>query len=148
MSRKTVALRRWALAVAASTLLAAAPSAFAQTYNAIAPAELKQRLDAGDKPLLLDIQVEADYAKHRLPGAVPTYAYPAKTDAERAKLRPVVGRILSSKEDVVIVCPGGGSGARNTYDFLKSQGVPENRLRILEKGQKGWPYPELVTKDK
>ena len=66
-----------------------------------------------------------------LPGAVPTYAYPAKTDEERAKLRPAVSRILSSKEDVVIVCPGGGSGAKNTYDFLKAQGVPEDRMRIL-----------------
>jgi len=45
----------------------------------------------------------------------------------------------------VIVCPAGGGGARNTYDFLKSQGVPESRMRILEKGQKGWPYAEMVT---
>jgi hypothetical protein len=59
-----------------------------------------------------------------------------------------ISKILSTKEDVVIVCPAGGSGARNTYDFLKAQGVPESRIRILEKGQRGWPYPELVTKDR
>lgn len=128
----------------AVALLAASPLALAQSFNTIAPAELKKRLDAGDKPLLLDIQVEQDFARHHIAGAQPTYAYPAKSDAERAKLKPMVDRILASKDDVVIVCPAGGGGARNAYDFLKSQGVPESRMRILEKGQKGWPYPELV----
>lgn len=128
----------------AVALLAASPLALAQSFNTIAPAELKKRLDAGDKPLLLDIQVEQDFARHHIAGAQPTFAYPAKSDAERAKLKPMVERILSSQDDVVIVCPAGGGGARNTYDFLKSQGVPESRMRILEKGQKGWPYPELV----
>ena len=117
----------------------------AQTFNTITPAELKKRLESGDKPMLLDIQVEADYARHHLPGAVPTYAYPAKSEDERARLKPAVRQILAGKDDVVIVCPAGGGGARNTYEFLKSQGVPESRLRILEKGQKGWPYAELVT---
>ena len=130
------------LAALALTLALAAPLAWAQ--STIAPADLKKRLEAGDKPLLLDIQVEKDFARHHIVGAEPTFAYPAKSDEERAKLKPMVARILASKEDVVIVCPAGGGGARNTYDFLKSQGVPESRMRILEKGQKGWPYPELV----
>ena len=59
---------------------------------------------------------------------------------------PTVRQILAGKDDVVIVCPAGGGGARNTYEFLKSQGVPESRMRILEKGQKGWPYAEMVTR--
>lgn len=116
----------------------------AQSMNTITPAELKKRLEAGDKPLLLDIQPEADFSKHHLPGATPTYAYPAKSESDQAKLRPALARILGGKEEVVIVCPAGGGGARNTYEFLKSQGVPESRMRILEKGQKGWPYQELV----
>lgn len=127
------------------TLLVTAGWAGAQTFNTISPAELKKRLESGDKPMLLDIQVEADFAKHHLPGAVPTYAYPAKSDDERARLKPAISQILAGKDDVVIVCPAGGGGARNTYEFLKSQGVPESRLRILEKGQKGWPYAEMVT---
>jgi rhodanese-related sulfurtransferase len=126
-------------------LLSAARRAAAQSFNTITPADLKKRLESADKPLLLDIQPEADYARHHLPGAVATHAYPAKSDEERARLKPILGQILAGKDDVVIVCPAGGGGARNTYDFLKSQGVPESRLRILEKGQKGWPYPELVT---
>ena len=145
MSKLPVWRRVAMSAAAALTLSLAMPMAVAQSYNYIAPSELKQRLDAGGKPILLDIQVESDYAKHHLPGAVPTYAYPARTDAERAKLQPTVSRIMASKEDVIIVCTGGGSGAKNTVDYLKSQGVPESRMKILEKGQKGWPFPEMVT---
>ncbi len=118
--------------------------AWAQAMNMITPAELKKRLESGDKPLLVDIQLEPDFAQHHLPGAMPTFAYPAKSDEERARLKPALNKILASKDDVVIVCPAGGGGAKNTYEFLKSQGVAESRLRILEKGQRGWPYPELV----
>lgn len=138
----------WARAFATAALLVAMPLALAQSYNCISPAELKQRLESSDKPMLLDIQIEKDCAQHHLAGAVPTYAHPAQTDDERAKLKPAVCEILSSKDEVVIVCPAGGSGAKNTYDFLKAQGVPESRIRILEKGQEGWPYPELVTQNK
>ncbi len=140
--------RRFAMAAAALTLALATPLALAQSYNYIAPADLKQTLESGGKPILLDIQVEDEYAKHHLPNAVPTYAYPAKTDAEKAKLQPTVSQIMASKEDVVVVCPGGGSGAKNTVDYLKSQGVPESRIKILEKGQKGWPFPEMVKTGK
>lgn len=134
-------------ALAAAALAVAAPLALAQSYNYISPADLKQRLESNSKPLVIDIQVESDYAKHHVPGAVPTYAYPAKTDAEREKLKPAISKIMSTQEDVVIVCPGGASGAKNTIDYLKSQGVPEKRLLILEKGQRGWPYPELTVKN-
>jgi rhodanese-related sulfurtransferase len=130
---------RWSARLAGAALLVAMPLAMAQSYNTISPADLKQRLESANKPMLLDIQVE---------DAVATPAYPAKTDAERSKLKPAISKILSSKDDVVIVCPAGGGGARNTYDFLKSQGVPESRMKILEKGQKGWPYKELITQGK
>lgn len=132
----------------AVVLLCVAPWVSAQSYNYITPAELKQRLESPDKPYLVDIQVEKEYAEHHLPGSVPTFAYPAKSDDERAKLKPVVAKILASNQDVVIVCPAGGQGAKNTWSYLKEQGVPENRMRILEKGQRGWPYPEMVRKAK
>ena len=141
-------LRRVAMGATALTLALAMPLAIAQQYNYIAPTELKQKLEAGGKPILLDIQVEDEYAKHHLPNAVPTYAYPAKTDAEKAKLQPTVSQIMASKEDVIVVCPGGGSGAKNTVDYLKAQGVPESRIKILEKGQKGWPFPEMLKTGK
>lgn len=145
MNRNTskLAARRW---FAALVLTTAAPLALAQSYGYITPQELKQRLEGGNKPMLLDIQVEKDFAEHHLPGAVATYAYPAKSAEERAKLKPTLAKILASKDDVVIVCPGGRSGAENTWAFLKENGVAESRMKILEKGQKGWPFSELVQK--
>jgi hypothetical protein len=53
---------------------------------------------------------------------IKTNAYPAKTDEEK-KLDGVQSSINSSKEDVVIVCPRGGGGAKNTYEYLKTKGV-------------------------
>ncbi len=126
-------------------LMLAAQGVFAQSFNYITPADLKQRLQSAEQPFLLDIQVEKEYVQHHLPGAVPTYAYPVKSDGERAALKPAVANILATNKDVVIICPGGGQGAKNAFTFLKKQGVPQKRMRILEKGQRGWPYPELLS---
>jgi rhodanese-related sulfurtransferase len=126
-------------------VLLATPCAFAQSFNYMTPAELKQRLESGNPPFLLDIQVEQEYAQHHLPGTFPTYAYPARSDEERQRLKPALGKIMTTSQDVVIICPAGGQGARNAYRYLKEQGVPESRMRILEHGQGGWPYPELLA---
>jgi rhodanese-related sulfurtransferase len=134
--------------LAALVLLVAAPGAVGQSFNYMTPAELKQRLESGTPPFLLDIQVEKEYAQHHLPGTFPTYAYPARSDEEREKLKPAVGKILAGRQDVVIICPAGGQGAKNAYSFLREQGVPESRMRILEKGQRGWPYPEMLSAPK
>ena len=47
---------------------------------------------------------------------------------------------------MVIVCPRGAGGAERTYDYLKSQGVAEKRMMILEGGQQDWPYKALLAK--
>ena len=143
LAAKIVPAVRLAAVVAFAFL---ANSAFAQPYSYVTPADLKQQIESGKAPMILDIQVEGDYAKNHLPGAVPTYAYPAKSDAERAKLKPALDKILASKDEVVIVCPGGKSGAENTWAYLKQNGVAESRMKILENGQKGWPYSNLVQK--
>ena len=133
---------------AALILLCVAQAVFAQSFNYIKPADLKQRLESGEQPFLLDIQVENEYSQHHLPGTVPTYAYPAQSSEERGKIKPAVAKILATNKDVVIICPGGGRGAENAYNFLKEQGVPEKRMLILERGQGGWPYPEMLSKAK
>ncbi len=50
-------------------------------------------------------------------------------------------KIKTSTEDVIILCPRGGGGAKNTYDFYKANGIDEKRLLILEKGMEKWPFP-------
>jgi hypothetical protein len=71
-----------------------------------------------------------------------------KSDEERARLDKTLERINATAAEVVIVCPRGGGGAKNTYDYLKAKGVDEKRLFILEKGMEGWSFPEMCVAGK
>jgi rhodanese-related sulfurtransferase len=121
---------------------------YASQYNMIKPEELKNWLTSGKKVILVDIQPHEDFVKGHIKGAIETNAYPASKDEERKRLDKVLPIIKKSKDPVVIICPRGRTGAKNTYNYLKSKGVPENRLYILEGGMGGWPYPELLEKGK
>lgn len=95
--------------------------------------------DEGRKMIIVDIQSKDEFEKHHFKGSRETNAYPAKTDDEKKHLDGVLPTIRSSEEPVVIVCPKGRSGAQNTHEYLKSKGVSENRLYILEGGIAGCP---------
>lgn len=112
----------------------------ATEYNYISQDAMRARLDNNEAMTIVDICPIDQYAVGHLPGSIETNAYPVKTDEERAKLGTVLPKLQASNEDVVIVCPGGRGGAKRTYDYYKSQGIPEDRLLILEKGMNGWPY--------
>lgn len=109
-------------------------------YQYISAADLRKRLEAKDAMLLVDIQPADAFGKGHIAGSIETNAYPVKSDEERARLEKVLPTLAASGDDVIVVCPGGGSGARNTVNFFKSRGINKNRLFILEKGRKGWPY--------
>jgi len=113
---------------------------WAGEYNFITAADLKKRLDQGPAVILVDIQPAEQFAKGHIAGSIETNAYPAKTDAEKAQLEKGMPNIAASSVDVVIVCPRGGGGAKNAYDYYKSKGVAEKRLLILEKGMSDWPF--------
>jgi rhodanese-related sulfurtransferase len=121
---------------------------YASQNNMIKPEELKNWLTSGKKVILVDIQPHEDFVKGHIKGSIETNAYPASKDEEKKRLDKVLPIIQKSNDPVVIICPRGRSGAKNTYDYLKSKGVPENRLYILEGGMAGWPYPELLEKGK
>lgn len=115
------------------------------TYNYISAAALEARLNAAQPTNILDIQVEEEYAKHHIKGAIATHAYPVKGDEDRARLAAAIAKIKANSDPVVIVCPRGAGGATRTYDYLLTQGIPAERLLILEKGQEGWacvPFTE------
>ena len=46
--------------------------------------------------------------------------------------------IKASTDDVVIVCPRGGGGAKRTSDYYNAHGIKKKRLLILEKGMDKW----------
>lgn len=114
------------------------------TYNFITAQALQERLTANQPTTLVDIQVEEEFARHHIKGAVPTYAYPVKSTAETAKLDTVVETLKANSDPVVIVCPRGGGGATRTYDYLLARGITAERLLILEKGQAGWACAPLT----
>ncbi|MEN8687113.1 MAG: rhodanese-like domain-containing protein [Desulfuromonadales bacterium] len=113
-------------------------------YNYISAADLEARLNAKLPTHIVDIQVEEEFAQHHIKGATATYAYPVKSDADRAKLDHIVGQIEGDNDPVVIVCPRGAGGAKRTYDYLLQQGISAERLLILEKGQEGWACTPLT----
>lgn len=107
-------------------------------YNYITAADLEARIMSGDRINLVDIQIQKEFEQHHIAGAIPTYAYPVKSEEDRARLAVILKRIQENDAPVVIVCPRGAGGATRTYDYLLSQGVAQQRLMILEKGQEGW----------
>lgn len=116
------------------------------SYQYYSAEEVKSMVEKKEDMILLDIQVEEEFNEHHIEGAVATYAYPVKTDEDRAKLDAVLPDLESSKAPIVVICPGGAGGATRTIDYLTTKGIDPARLFILEKGQGGWPYDELLAK--
>ncbi|MBM9513105.1 rhodanese-like domain-containing protein [Desulfogranum marinum] len=109
-------------------------------YNFISPDDLQKRIEVNSPMILVDICPVEQFAKAHIPGSIETNAYPVKTDEERASLSRLLPQIRKSQDDVIVLCPRGGGGAKRTYDFYKANGVAENRLLILEKGVDNWPF--------
>jgi len=126
-------------------LLGSVVTAMAGNYNYVEADQFKQWLEKGKDMAIVDIQVPADFQKHHFKGALETNAFPVKTPEERQKLDKVLPLLAKSQNDVVVVCPRGGNGAKNAYDYLKKKGIDEKRLFILEDGMQDWPYNELTV---
>jgi rhodanese-related sulfurtransferase len=115
-------------------------------YNYISATDLEARLNANQPTNIVDIQVEEEFAQHHIKGAIPTYAYPVKSDTDRAKLDATVKQLRTNDDPVVVICPRGAGGATRTYDYLLQQGISDERLVILENGQGGWTCAPLTEK--
>ncbi|CAH2212168.1 rhodanese-like domain-containing protein [Tepidibacter aestuarii] len=116
-----------------------------KTYQYYTAEQVKEAIENGDDITLVDIQVEEEWNAHHIKGAISTKAYPVKTDEERAKVDAVIPK-LEGDNPIIVVCPGGKGGAQRTIDHLIKSGVKAERLFILENGQGGWPYDELLEK--
>ena len=132
--------------VTIAALLACASTS--QAANYIEAEVLKQAFIQKKTMIVVDIQPAKDFAQQHLPGSIETNAFPAKTTDEKRRLDRTLATIKGSTDPVIIVCPRGKSGAKNSYEYLLSQGVAEERLRILEDGIAGWPFKEYLTQGK
>jgi len=139
MKRKMVTL-----CLALVSLFLIPHAALAKNY--VKPDIFKQWLATDQSLVIVDVQPAKDFGDHHFRGSIETNAFPTKSDEERKRVDKALPRIQSSKGAVVIICPMGKGGAVNAYDYLKSKGVPESRLFILEGGINGWPYPNLFVK--
>ncbi len=126
-----------------ATLFTTVTVSAAMAANYIEAEELKQAFEKKAPMIIVDIQPAPDFVKQHLPGSIETNAFPAKTADEKHRLDKVLTTVRASADPVIIVCPRGKSGAKNSYEYLLSQGVDENRLQILDDGIAGWPYKEL-----
>lgn len=126
-------------------LLSCSASAMASGYNYVGQDQFRQWLEKGKEMSIVDIQIPAEFQEHHFRGAVETNAYPVKSADDKKKLDAILPKLLASKKDVVVICPRGGGGAKNSYDYLKLKGIEEKRIFILTKGMQGWPYKELTV---
>jgi rhodanese-related sulfurtransferase len=123
-------------------------AAIFEIYNWVEPEQFKQWLEAKKPMILVDIQDKPSFAAHHFPGSIETNAFPTETDAERKRIDPAVAAFKKSGQEVVVLCPRGGGGAKRTYDYLKAQGVPEKKLFILTGGVDKWPYRTMLEATK
>ena len=129
-------------ALLVATFVLAASNALAANY--IEPEELRQAFQQKRKLIIVDIQPAEQFEQHHFNGSIETNAFPAKTEEEKKRLDKALPAIEASKALVIVVCPRGKSGAKNSYEYLTARGVPEERLQILEDGMGGWPFKEYL----
>jgi len=99
------------------------------------PAELRQRLAAGETPCLLDVREPWEIAICRLPGArhIPLHEIPARLNE------------LDATSSIIVVCKGGGR-SRRAARFLGAHGFA--RVAALAGGIDAWARdvdPSLPT---
>jgi Rhodanese-related sulfurtransferase len=129
-------------------LLCCSATAMAGGYNYVQPDQFKQWLENGKDMAIVDIQVPAEFRKQHFKGSLETNAYPVKAAEDKDKLDKVLPKLSATQNDIVVVCPRGGGGAKNTSDYLKEKGISEKRIFILKEGMQGWPFKELTVEGK
>ncbi len=117
-------------------------SAGAAEVNRLGADQLKGWL-AQKKPVILaDIQKQREYEKHHFFGSIETDAYPVKQDVEKRRLDTVIRMFNKTGNPVVVIGPRGTNAAKRAAMYLIEQGVPADKVFILDGGIKKWPDQE------
>ncbi|MEK6201484.1 MAG: rhodanese-like domain-containing protein [Desulfobulbaceae bacterium] len=119
-------------------------AALFESFNYVKAEDFKQWLDSGKAMVLVDIQVKDEFSLHHFKDSIETNAFPVETEEQRKMIDPAVAAAKQAGTDVVVICPRGGGGAKRCYSYLKSQGIPEEKLFILEGGVAKWPHKETL----
>ena len=89
--------------------------------------EVKQRLDRGEKFLLIDVREESEFAKDHLPGAI----HLGKGIIERD----IESRVPEVKTPMILYC-GGGFRSAMAADNLQKMGY--SNVRSMDGGVREW----------
>lgn len=97
-------------------------------------ADVKRRMDAGEKFLLVDVREESEWARGHLPGAVHLGKGVIERDIEK--------RVPDSGAKLVLYC-GGGYRSALAADNLQKMGY--TNVESMDGGWRGWTEAGLPT---
>ncbi|MCF6186555.1 MAG: rhodanese-like domain-containing protein [Desulfobulbaceae bacterium] len=126
------------------SLLCFAAAAGAAELNFMDAARFKGLCSSKAPMVLADIQKPHDFKKHHFFAAVETDAYPVKTGADKAKLAVIQQMFQKTGNDVIVIGPRGGPASKRAAKYLIEQGIPADKVFILEGGVKKWPDQEML----
>jgi rhodanese-related sulfurtransferase len=97
-------------------------------------ADVKRRMDAGEKFLLVDVREESEYASGHLPGAVHMSKGVIERDIEQ--------RVPDPKTKLILYC-GGGFRSALAAENLQKMGY--TNVESMDGGWRGWNAAGLPT---
>jgi len=122
-------------------------AAWARDCKLVGIDELKGWLE-GRRPLyIVDIQPEKEYQKQHFADAIATAAFPAESDEQRARLDQGAAAYARENRDVVVVGQQSQEAEQRACAYLRSKGVPPERIFILKGGMASWPYNDFLIKE-
>ena len=98
--------------------------------------EVKERLDRGERFLLIDVREESEWAKGHLPGAVHLGKGIIERDVEQ--------RFPDTNAELVLYC-GGGFRSALAADNLRKMGY--TNVKSMDGGWRGWTEAGLPIKN-
>lgn len=125
-------------------LLSFAVTAGATELNYMDAARFKGLCSSKAPMVLADIQKPHDFRKHHFFAAIETDAYPVKTGGDQAKLDVIRQMFQKTGNDVIVIGPRGGPASKRAANYLIRQGIPAEKVFILEGGIKKWPDQEML----
>lgn len=125
-------------------LCVAATTTGAADLTYVDAAEFKGWLNNKKPMIIADIQKPNSFQKHHFYGAIETDASPVKTGKGKGRLDVIVRMFQKTGNDVVIIGSRGGASSRRAANYLMEQGVPADKVFILDGGIKNWPDQEML----